>query len=106
MLSLYLLAGRTPFITFLSPPFKKIFIFSATSFNSLSRASLVAQAICGVIIQWGAFKRGLSAGGGSADNTSSAAPVIWPACNEAARSVSFIKAPRAVFIKYAEGFMS
>ena len=41
---------------------------------SRERASLVAQAICGVTRQLGAESGGLSGWGGSQDNTSTAAP--------------------------------
>jgi hypothetical protein len=70
------------------------------------RAFRVAQATCGVMMQFFAVSSGFDAGGGSTVSTSSPAPASRPAFSAAARSASFTSAPRAVFKSSADGFIS
>ena len=67
-------------------PSRKHFRLFTAIFISLCLASLVAQAICGVIRQFLALSSGLSSAGGSIETTSSPAPAIRPLFNASARS--------------------
>ena len=72
---------------------------------SRTRASFVAQAICGVMKQFFAVSKGLVYWGGSEESTSSPAAAITPLFSASARSFSFTKGPRPVFIRMAVGFI-
>jgi hypothetical protein len=63
------------FTTLTGLPSRNAVRFVTVTCINLALASLVAHAICGVIIQFFALKRGLPAGGGSTDNTSIPAPL-------------------------------
>src|ERR1700712_33052 len=80
-------------------------MFSLVIIITLSLASFVIHAWCGVMIQLRACNKGLSSVGGSFDNTSNAAPAITLLFNASAKSFSFINCPRAVLINNAEGFI-
>ena len=53
-------------------------MFATTTPSSRVRADRDAQAMCGVMTQFFALSTGLSAFGGSVDNTSKPAPAILP----------------------------
>src|SRR5665213_4257738 len=72
---------------------------------NLGLASVVAQAICGVMMQFLALNNGLSAGGGSVESTSRAAPAMVPWFNASARSFSTMIGPRDVLIRHAVVFL-
>ena len=80
-------------------------MFDTVTDINLCLADLVAQAMCGVMKQFFAVSKGLSALGGSVERTSRAAPAIVFEFNALARSRSFIKGPRLVLIRNAEGFI-
>ena len=78
-------------------------MFRAVVAISLRRAATVAQAMCGVMMQFLAAKSGLSAGIGSRAATSRAAPAITPPFRAQARSCSFTSPPREVLTRSAWG---
>ena len=80
------------------------FLFAVS--NNRTRASKVAQAICGVIMQFFADNKGLSFCGGSFERTSNPAPANSLLLRASAKSGSTIKPPREVFIKNAEDFIN
>src|SRR3954471_19401580 len=92
--------------TFCGLPFTNATMFSTARFISLARASLAAQAMCGVTRQFLAVSSGLLAAGGSTDSTSTPAPAITPELSASARSWSTIKGPREVLINSAVGFIN
>ena len=63
----------------------------------------VAQAMCGVIRQFRAVKRGLSGRIGSRETTSTAAPASRPSFRASARSASTTRPPRDVLTRKALG---
>ena len=63
-----------PETTFMGVPRRKPCIFFSVVVRILSLASLLIQAVWGVMIQFFAVNKGLESGGGSVDRTSSAAP--------------------------------
>src|ERR1035437_856629 len=79
-------------------------LLTAISINS-SLASFVAQAICGVIRQFFALKRGLYFAGGSIESTSIAAQAIIPLFRTSARSDSTTTGPLEVFNRNADFFI-
>ena len=93
----------TLFITF--PCLKLFKLFTAISI-SRTLASLVAHAICGVMKQFFALSKGLSAFGGSVERTSTPAAAIFPSFRASAKSCSLINGPRPVLIIMAVGYIS
>src|SRR4030095_3128694 len=85
-------AGRLAFnnhyglTTFCGLPFTDAPRLSSARLISLARASLAAQAMCGVTRQFFAVSNGLLAAGGSMDRTSTPAPAITPELSASARS--------------------
>src|ERR1035437_192435 len=98
--------GVDQFTTFCALPCRKARTFSTVIFISRARAARVAQAKCGVIRQFRAVSNGLSAGGGSADRTSRAAPARRPEFKASARADSSTRGPRLVLSRKAVGFIS
>jgi hypothetical protein len=84
---------RYLFTTFTGLPLRKADRLSIVVSINLNLASFVAQAICGVIMQFLAVKSGLSFGGGSKESTSIPAPAITPLLSASARSSSTIIGP-------------
>jgi hypothetical protein len=64
------------FTWFTGLPSRKAAILSLVIFIILILASLLIQALCGVMIQFFATSKGLFSPGGSVDKTSNAAPAI------------------------------
>ena len=75
----------TQLITF---PFRKLFTFATAILSKLCRASLVAHALWGLMLILGACNKGLSALGGSVDNTST--PANKRFCKSAAASAAYV----------------
>src|SRR5271155_5370300 len=69
------------------------------------RASFVAQAMCGVTIQFFACSKGLSSDGGSLESTSTAAPARYPSLSASARSCSITSGPREELMRNEPGFI-
>src|SRR5262245_20633479 len=79
-------AARYGLTTFCGLPFTNATRLSTARFINLARASLAAQAICGVTRQFFAASSGLLAAGGSTDSTSTPAPAITPEFSASAKS--------------------
>ena len=79
-------------------------LLTAVSINR-ALASLVAHAICGVIMQFLAEKRGLSFCGGYIESTSIPAPAITSLLSASARSSSTTIGPLEVFKRNADLFI-
>src|SRR6266487_6154209 len=92
------------FTTFCGFPARKARTFSTAMRMSRARAARVAQALCGVMMQFIARSNGLLAGGGSTERTSRPAPAILLALSASANAGSSTNAPRLVFRRRAVGF--
>ncbi len=91
--------------TLMGLPARNALMFSAVAAIRRRRAASVAQAMCGVMMQFLADSRGLSMWMGSADTTSTAAPAMRSALRASARSCSTTRPPRAVLMSNALGFI-
>ena len=91
--------------TFCGLPAAKAATLSMETFNKRARAARVAQAWCGVMMQFLALSNGLFAGGGSTASTSNPAPAICPLFKASASACSSINWPRLVFSRNAVGFI-
>lgn len=80
-------------------------MFPITTARRRNLDSLVAQAMCGVIKQFLAWKSGWSIGGGSMAKTSIPAPRIRSSFSASASACASINPPREVLIINAEGFI-
>ena len=85
---------------------RKARTFATAALINRARAARVAQAMCGVIRQFFAFSRGLFAGGGSSERTSSPAPAMRPVFRASASAGSSMSGPRLVLSRNAYGFIS
>ena len=86
-------------------PFAHSRMLSAVISMILCLASFVAQEMCGVIMQFLAFKSGLSAFIGSVDTTSTAAAYTLPLSRASARSYSLTSGPRLLLIRITPSFI-
>ena len=68
--------------------------------------STVMPAMCGLAMTLSMFSSGWAGSGGSLRNTSSPAPAMRPSRNAASSAGSSWMPPRAVLMKYAEGFIA
>src|SRR5690625_7810946 len=99
---IYLVFFRYHYTSLTGDPLIKLrTLFTAISII-LVRASFVAQAICGVMMQFSAESSGLSAEGGSVESTSNPAPAICSRLSASAKSCSSINCPLEVLIKKAD----
>src|ERR1022692_3124423 len=94
------------FTTFWALPCRKARTLSTAMVIRRERAARVAQARCGVMMQFLAVSSGLSAGGGSVDRTSRPAPAMRPEFSASASASSSTRRPRLVLSSKAVGFIS
>ena len=91
--------------TFCGVPSMKAFTLAMRIFIRRTRASSLAQPMCGVMWQPGCASSGLVANGGSWVSTSTPAPIRCLLSSALAKASSSTSGPRAVLIRMAPRFI-